>query len=98
MNLLYFYLLFLVHPYISFWWHFFEASGRKKWEALVPGYNYYVAFKITCEKPWWSLLMIIPGIHLCMWAVVNTSIVRKFGYYSPLDTIQGIFFPYLNNL
>ena len=95
MNLLYFYLLFLVHPYISFWWHFFEASGRKKWEALVPGYNYYVAFKITCEKPWWSLLMIIPGIHLCMWAVVNTSIVRKFGYYSLIDTIQGIFFPYV---
>jgi signal peptidase I len=95
MNLLYFYLLIFIHPYISFWGHLFEASGRKKWEALIPGYNYFIAFKITCEKPWWSLLMIIPGVHLCMWAVVNTSLIRRFGYYSLTDTIQGIFFPYL---
>jgi signal peptidase I len=95
MNLLYFYLLFLIHPYISFWRQLFEAAGRKKWEALVPGYNYFVAFKITCEKPWWSLLMIIPGVHLCMWSVVNTSLIRRFGYYSLIDTVQGIFFPYL---
>jgi signal peptidase I len=95
MNLLYFYLLFLLHPYISFWGQLFEAAGRKKWEALVPGYNYFVAFKITCEKPWWSLLMIIPGVHLCMWSVVNTSLIRRFGYYSLMDTVQGIFFPYL---
>lgn len=95
MNLLYFYLLFLIHPYVSFWGQLFEAAGRKKWEALVPGYNYFVAFKITCEKPWWSLLMIIPGVHLCMWSVVNTSLIRRFGYYSLIDTVQGIFFPYL---
>ncbi len=95
MNLLYFYLIFLIHPYISFWGQLFEAAGRKKWEAFVPGYNYFVAFKITCEKPWWSLLMVIPGIHLCMWSIVNTSLIRRFGYYSLLDTIQGIFFPYL---
>jgi signal peptidase I len=30
-----------------------------------------------------------------MWAVANTSYIRRFGYYSLGDTAQGIFFPYL---
>ncbi len=95
MNALYFYLFFLAHPYLSLWWKSFEHAGRKSWEALVPGYNYFVAFKISCEKPWWSFLMLIPGIHIVMWSVVNLSYIRKFGYFSLGDTFQGIFFPYL---
>lgn len=77
------------------WWTLFEKAGRPKWEALVPGYNYFVAFKITCHKPFWSLLLLFPGVHLVMLATVNTSLIRRFGYYSFLDTLQGIFFPYL---
>lgn len=95
MNVLYFYLFLLVHPYIGMWWKSFEQADRKSWEALVPGYNYFVAFKIACNKPWWSLLMIFPGVHLVMWSVLNTSYIRRFGYFSLIDTIQGIFFPYL---
>ncbi len=30
-----------------------------------------------------------------MWSVVNVSYIRRFGYYSLLDTIQGIVFPYI---
>ena len=77
------------------WWKSFELAERKSWEALIPVYNYFVAFKIGCKKPWWSLLMIFPGVHLVMWSVANTSYVRRFGYYSLIDTIQGIFFPYI---
>ena len=77
------------------WWKSFELADRKSWEALVPGYNYFVAFKISCQKPWWSLLMVFPGVHLVMWAVNNVSYIRRFGYYSLLDTLQGIFFPYI---
>jgi signal peptidase I len=95
MNALYFYLFLLVHPYFAMWWKSFEQAGRKPWEALVPGYNYFVAFKISCSKPWWAILMLFPGVHIAMWAVVNTSYIRRFGYYSLTDTLQGIFFPYL---
>lgn len=95
MNAIYFYLLILVHPYLAMWWKSFEQAGRKSWEALIPGYNYFVAFNISCKKPWWSLLMVFPGVHLVMWSVVNTSYIRRFGYYSLVDTIQGIFFPYI---
>jgi len=95
MNAFYFYLFLLVHPYFAMWWKSFKQSGHKTWEALVPGYNYFIAFKISCKKPWWSLLLIFPGVHLVMWSVVNTSYIRRFGYFSLVDTLQGIFFPYI---
>jgi signal peptidase I len=95
MNVIYFYLFLLVHPYLAFWWTSFEKAGRKSWEALIPGYNYFIAFKISCQKPWWAMLMIFPGVHLVMWSVVNVSYLRRFGHYSWQDTLQGIFFPYI---
>lgn len=94
MNVLYFYLLILIHPYIGQWWRLFKYAGRPTWEAFVPGYNYFIAFKISCHKPFWSFLLIFPGVHLVMLASVNTSLIRRFGYYSFSDTLQGIFFPY----
>ena len=95
MNALYFYLFILIHPYLSFWHKSFVKADRKSWEAFVPVYNYFIAFKIGCKKPWWSLLLIFPGVHLIMWSVVNVSYIRRFGYFSFTDTLQGIFFPYI---
>ena len=77
------------------WWKSFPKAGHKKWEALLPGHNYAIAAKIAGQPSWWSFLMIIPGIHLIMWMVFNVSYIRKFGYFSLLDTLQGIFFPFL---
>jgi signal peptidase I len=77
------------------WWKSFEQTGRQSWEALVPGYNYFVAFKVMCHKPFWSLLLLFPGVHLVMLASLNVSYIRRFGYFSFTDTLQGIFFPYL---
>jgi signal peptidase I len=95
MHTLYFYLILFAHPYLAMWWRSFEKAGHKSWEALIPGYNYFIAFKLGTLKPWWSLLMLFPGVHIAMWSVVNTSYIRRFGYYSWSDTLQGIFFPYL---
>jgi len=91
---IYFYIFILIHPYLAFWWRGFELMGRKSWEAWIPIYNYYVAYRFLLRKGWWVLLLIIPGVHLVMWSVINLSYVRRFGYFSLIDTIQGIFFPY----
>jgi signal peptidase I len=95
MSFIYFYLLILLHPYIALWTKSFTKAGRQSWEALIPGYNYYVAFKITIDKPFWSLLLLFPGVHLIMLASINLSYIRRFGFFSFTDTLQGIFFPYL---
>jgi len=95
MSFIYFYLLILLHPYIALWPKSFTKAGLKSWEALIPGYNYYIAFKITIDKPFWSLLLLFPGVHLVMLASINVSYIRRFGFFSFTDTLQGIFFPYL---
>lgn len=95
MSALYFYLFFLVYPYIAMWWKSFPKAGRKSWEALIPGYNYAIASKIAGQPAWWAFLMVIPGIHIFMWMIFNVSYIRKHGFFSLLDTIQGIFFPFL---
>ena len=90
MSFIYFYLFILVHPYLAMWWKIFPKADRKSWEALIPIYNYFVVFKITCSKPFWSLLLVFPGVHLVMWAVANVSFIRRFGYYSLTDTLSLI--------
>lgn len=96
MNVLYYYLfLILVHPILALWWKSFERMGVDSWKAFIPVYNYYIVFKFGAGKPWWSILMFIPGIHLVMWMVANLSFIRRFGFFSVGDTLQGIFFPYL---
>jgi signal peptidase I len=95
MPFIYFYLFILfVNPYLSQWWKIFPLAGREKWEALVPGYNYFVLYKFTLGKPYWSLLLIFPGVHLVMMMVANVTLLRRFEKYSFTDTLQGILFPY----
>ena len=95
MSFLYFYLLILVHPYLAQWHRLFPKLGRKSWEAMVPGYNYFILYKEVLNKPWWSLLLVFPGVHIIMWMTINVSLLRRFGFYSFTETLQGLFFPYL---
>lgn len=96
MNALYFYIfLLIVHPVLAMWWKSFERLGFASWKAFIPGLNYYCAFKAGAKKPWWSLLLIFPGVHIVMWMAANVSYIRRFGFFTLTDTLQGIFFPYL---
>ena len=95
MSALYFYLFFLIYPYIAMWWKSFPKAGHKSWESLVPGYNYAIASKIEGQPWWWAFFMIIPGLHIFMWMAFNVNYIRKFGFFSLADTVQGIFFPFI---
>jgi signal peptidase I len=95
MSFLYYYLFLLAHPYLAQWHRLFVKLGRKPWEALVPGYNYFILYKEVLNKPWWSLLLAFPGVHIVMWMTINVSTLRRFGFFSLKDTLQGLFFPYL---
>ncbi len=95
MSFIYFYLLILLHPYLAQWHKVFPKLGRKSWEAMVPGYNYFILYKEVLNKPWWSLLLAFPGVHLVMWMTINVSLLRRFGFYNLKETLQGLFFPYL---
>jgi signal peptidase I len=96
MNAIYFYIfLIVIHPYLALWWKTFERQGVASWKGLIPGLNYFYVFKTGAQKPWWSLLMLFPGVHIIMWMVGNVSLIRRFGFFTIGDTLQGLFFPYL---
>jgi signal peptidase I len=103
MSFIYFYLLILVNPILAQWNKLFEKlattedgqkMGIQPMHAYIPLYNYYVVFKITNKKPFWTVLLLFPGVHLVMMMVANLSVVRRFGKFSLAETLQGIFFPY----
>lgn len=87
--------LLIIHPVLAGWWKSFEKIGEASWKAFVPFYNYFLVFKFGAKKPWWSLLMLFPGVHIVMWMSANVSYIRRFGFFTLTDTLQGIFFPYL---
>ena len=94
MSFIYFYLLILINPFLGQWGKQFQKMGISSSNAYIPLYNYYLVFKHTNKKPFWTILMLIPGVHLIMMMVANVSLIRRFGRFSLMDTLQGIFFPY----
>ena len=103
MSFVYFYLLILVNPILGQWHKLFtkiaasevgKNSGIKPNYAFIPGLNYYLVYKFTNKKPFWTVLLLFPGVHLVMMMVANLSLVRRFGKFSFTDTLQGLFFPY----
>jgi len=94
MSFIYFYLLILINPILGQWGKLFAKSGLPSRNAYIPLYNYYLVFKLTSKKPFWTIIMLIPGVHLVMMMVANVSLIRRYGKFSLIDTLQGIFFPY----
>lgn len=95
MSAIYYYLFLIIFPFLAGWNKSFKKAGHNTWEALIPGYNYATALKIAGQPWWWSLLLIVPGIHVFMWMIINVSFIRKFGLFSVADTLLGIFFPFV---
>src|SRR5690554_3045059 len=95
MSVLYFYIFLLIYPILALWFKSFKKGGRKVWEAFNPLHNYAMALKIAGQPLWWSILLLIPGIHIIMWMIINVAYIRKFGFFSFTDTLQGIFFPFI---
>lgn len=92
---IYFYIFLLVYPITALWFKSFSKVNKKKWEGLLPGHNYAMALKIAGQPSWWIILLLIPGIHIIAWMIINVAYIRKFGFFSFLDTLQGIFFPWI---
>ena len=46
------------------WWKMFEKAGEKGWKAIIPIYNYYIAYKIAGMFPWWPVLIMLAAAIL----------------------------------
>jgi len=73
----------------------FPRAGRKAWEALVPGYNFFVLTKVIQKPWWWILLLILPGVNILMLMVINSNLASVFGKLDKPNQVFAIFMPFV---
>jgi len=75
-------------------WKIFVKSGRKGWQSLIPLYNYYCLSKITFNKGWLFILLLITPINFVFMLVIFYKLAKRFGK-STAFAVCSIFFPYI---
>lgn len=60
-------------------WQIFEKAGEHGWAAIVPFYNFYVAFRVAGYNPWLFLLMLIPVVNIVVGIMWALELGRRFG-------------------
>jgi len=76
-------------------WKLFVKAGRKAWEGFVPFYNLYIWNKII-GKPWyWLILLLVPGINLLMFLIMNVNLSIVFGERDFKQHLKATFLPWL---
>ncbi len=71
-------------------WKFYEAAGRRRWEAAVPIYNAVVLMRIINRPVWWVALLFVPVVNLIMFPVVWVETLRAFGKNKLSDTVLAV--------
>ncbi len=83
--------LILLIPFTVGLYKLFEKAGEKGWKAIVPFYNFYIAFKLTNQPKWWFILFIFPGVNILMFGVLLNGLARAFGKKTTNDIAKTIF-------
>jgi signal peptidase I len=72
------------------WYKVFEKAGKPGWQALVPGYNYWIACDIIGRKPLHALWMLFPVVNLFIHSGIVIDMARSFGRYTFLDSLLAV--------
>lgn len=81
--------------YLLGFYFLFPKAGRKAWEGLIPGYNFFVLTKIIKQPWWWVFLLIFPGVNVLMLMVFNSSLATVFNKRELKDQIPAVLFPFI---
>ncbi|MCT4623211.1 MAG: signal peptidase I [Schleiferiaceae bacterium] len=87
--------LILIYLGIEIYWglltyKFYEAAGRKAWEAFVPIYRIFVMIKIAKKPWWWFILMLIPAVGTIMTIVIIYEFLHVFGFRKTSNTAIAV--------
>lgn len=75
-------------------WRIFVKAGKKGWLALIPLYNYYCLIKLTFNKGWYIIFLIIPFVNFIFILLSWYYLARRFGK-SKCFAICSMIFPYI---
>ncbi|MEL6676506.1 MAG: DUF5684 domain-containing protein [Bacteroidota bacterium] len=84
---------------IGSFWSVFEKAGYEGWLSLIPFVNLYYLAKVAGMEGGWGFAMMIPGVNLIFWLVINLAIARRFGesdgFGLGMSLLPYIFWPIL---
>jgi hypothetical protein len=71
-------------------WKMFVKAGKPGWAAIIPFYNYWVAFEISGHPGWWMLGLLIPIVNIFVLAVLCYHLALSYG--KGIGTALGLYF------
>ena len=78
-------LLLLLVEHVLFIPRLLDRAGATPWHGYIPGLNYIAWLKII-GRPWyWALLLVVPGINLLMWTIMQVEMGIAFNQRSMMD-------------
>ena len=67
-------------------WKVFTKAGQPGWASIIPIYNLYVLTQIGGRPGWWTILLLIPGVNVIVFAILSIDIAKSFGK----DAVFGV--------
>ena len=89
-----FFIILIVLPYVGLY-KLFQKAGRQGWEAIIPGYNFYVTAKISGRPAWWVILLFIPLINVFICIGITIDLLKSFGKFNLGEHAAGILLPFI---
>ncbi|MBR3135333.1 hypothetical protein IKG54_02070 [Candidatus Saccharibacteria bacterium] len=72
------------------WWKMFEKAGEKGWKAIIPIYNYCIAYKIAGMSPWWPVSVICAAIVVSVFFPTTTTQINNANFSSIQMTTPNV--------
>ena len=60
-------------------WIILEKAGIKGWGALIPIYNLYLVTKVSGNRGWFVILLLIPFVNIIATVFIALGLARVFG-------------------
>lgn len=93
-QLLVFFILFIVLPYAGLW-KMFEKAKEPGWKAIVPIYNAWIMIKLSGRPWWWILLFLIPVVNVLILIGIVLDFVKSFGKFKFSEHFAAVVLPFI---
>ena len=65
--------------YIAGAWKMYQKAGKPGWAVLIPIYDVIVLLEFIGKPVWWLFLLLIPGVNVVIWIIMNHALSKVFG-------------------
>ena len=59
-------------------WRVFQKMGRRGWEGIIPGYNFYILFDMLYQNGWQVFMLLIPIYNIILLIRLHMDLAERF--------------------